>query len=309
MSHVFGPVPSRRLGWSLGVDLVPFKTCSYDCIYCQLGRTTVHTIQRRDYVSVADVLQEVETKLKENPQPDYVTISGSGEPTLNAGLGRVIQGLKRLTSVPVAILTNGSLLYDQNIREDLAAADLVIPSLDAATIPAFEQINRPCSQLGLERIIEGLQDFANMFRGRLWIEVMLARGLNDKEEEITALTAVLKDLPVEKIQLNTVTRPPAEAFARPLEQEQMERIAARLGQRAEIIGHFAGKVYGHGSQQDIEKEIVTLLSRRPCTLTEIASLTGLHKTEVTKYIGRLVDGGLIQPVYQEEVYYRLKTAS
>ncbi|MGI9861311.1 radical SAM protein [Moorella naiadis] len=284
---------------------MPFKTCSYDCIYCQLGRTTVHTIQRRDYVPVADVLQEVETKLKENPQPDYVTISGSGEPTLNVGLGRVIQGLKRLTSVPVAILTNGSLLYDQNIREDLAAADLVIPSLDAATIPAFEQINRPCSQLSLERIIEGLQDFANMFRGRLWIEVMLARGLNDGEEEITALTAILKDLPVEKIQLNTVTRPPAEAFARLLEQEQMERIAARLGQRAEIIGNFAGKVYGHGSQQDIEKEIVTLLSRRPCTLTEIAFLTGLHKTEVTKYTGRLVEAGLIEVVYREEAYYKV----
>jgi wyosine [tRNA(Phe)-imidazoG37] synthetase (radical SAM superfamily) len=303
MSYVFGPVPSRRLGWSLGIDLVPFKTCSYDCIYCQLGRTTLHTVQRKEYVPVAAVLQEIETKLKGNHRPDYVTVSGSGEPTLNAGLGRVIRGLKKLTSIPVAVLTNGSLLHDQNIREELATADVVIPSLDAATVPAFKRVNRPCDQISLEQVIKGLQDFADMFRGRLWIEVMLVRGLNDGEEEIAALAAVLKDLPAEKIQLNTVSRPPAEAFARPLEREQMERIAARLGNRTEIIGHFAGKVYGDGSQQDIEREIVTLLGRRPCTLTEIAFLTGLHQAEVTKYIGRLVETGLIQAVYKEEVYY------
>ncbi len=308
MSYVFGPVPSRRLGWSLGVDLVPFKTCSYDCIYCQLGRTTLHTVQRREYVPVAAILQEVETKLKENPTPDYITVSGSGEPTLNAGLGRVIRDLKKLTSLPVAVLTNGSLLYDQNIQEELAAADLVIPSLDAVTVSVFERVNRPCGQVSLEQAIKGLKDFAGGFRGRLWIEIMLVRGFNDGDEEITALTAVLKDLPAEKIQLNTVTRPPVESFARPLEREQMERIAARLGNRTEIVGQFAGKVYGYGNQQDIEREIVALLGRRPCTLTEIAFLTGLHQTEVTKYIGHLVEAGFVQPIYQEKVYYRVLDA-
>jgi wyosine [tRNA(Phe)-imidazoG37] synthetase (radical SAM superfamily) len=208
----------------------------------------------------------------------------------------------------VAVLTNGSLLHDQNIREELAAADLVIPSLDAVTVSVFERVNRPCGEVSLEQAIEGLKDFAGGFRGRLWIEIMLVRGFNDGDEEITALTAVLKDLPAEKIQLNTVTRPPVESFARPLEREQMERIAARLGNRTEIVGQFAGKVYGYGNQQDIEREIVALLGRRPCTLTEIAFLTGLHQTEVTKYIGHLVEAGFVQPIYQEKVYYRVLDA-
>ena len=176
--HVYGPVPSRRLGRSLGVDLVPFKTCSYDCIYCQLGRTTNKTTERKEYVPVDDVLEELAEKLRSEPGPDYVGLAGSGEPTLHARIGDLIAGIKRLTSVPVAVLTNGSMLWRSDVRAGIAEADLVMPSLDAGTPRRFERVNRPHRDISFEKMVDGLVTFCAVFRGKVWLEVFVLAGIN-----------------------------------------------------------------------------------------------------------------------------------
>jgi wyosine [tRNA(Phe)-imidazoG37] synthetase (radical SAM superfamily) len=307
MAYVFGPVPSRRLGWSLGIDLVPFKTCSFDCIYCQLGRTTAQTTERKEYVPVKDVLREVGAKLKDASQIDFVTLSGSGEPTLNSGLGEVIRGLKAVTMIPVAVLTNGSLLFDPQVRAELKAADLVIPSLDTVRDQTFSELNRPRGLVSAENMVEGIREFAHEFQGELWLEIMLVRGFNDGEEDISTLATVLKDLSVKKVQLNTVVRPPAEAIAKPLNRREMEKIAARLPGQVEIIGEFNSAPYGHGINRERAGEILALLKRRPCTLDDLAAFLGLHKVELGKYLGCLVEENKVQAIWQGGVlYYRVK---
>ncbi|MCK4523195.1 radical SAM protein, partial [Candidatus Aerophobetes bacterium] len=165
MGQIFGPVPSRRLGFSLGVDTIPFKTCSLNCIYCQLGRTINKTIQRKEYIAADDILREIEEVLREGKRIDYITFSGSGEPTLNSEIRRMISRVKELTSIPLAILTNGTLLYRPRIREDLMEADLVIPSLDTVTQEIFEMVNRPHPSLKIDEIITGIDSFSQEFNG------------------------------------------------------------------------------------------------------------------------------------------------
>ena len=179
MSQIFGPVPSRRLGFSLGVDTIPFKTCSLDCIYCQLGRTTNKTIERKEYIAGENILREIEEILKRKKKIDYITFSGSGEPTLNSRMEEMITQIKRLTSIPVAILTNGTLLYQPRMREELMEADLVIPSLDAVSEEVFEKINRPHHKLKINEVIKGINTFSQEFRGKIWLEIMLVKGVND----------------------------------------------------------------------------------------------------------------------------------
>jgi len=184
MGQIFGPVPSRRLGFSLGVDTIPFKTCSLDCIYCQLGRTTNKTIERKEYIAGEDILREIEEILKQKKKIDYITFSGSGEPTLNSRMEEMITQIKRLTSIPIAILTNGTLLYQPRMREELMEADLVIPSLDAVSEKVFEKVNRPCHSLKINEVIEGIETFSQEFRGKIWLEIMLVKGVNDFPGEI-----------------------------------------------------------------------------------------------------------------------------
>ena len=184
-NYIFGPVPSRRLGRSLGVDLVPFKTCTYDCIYCQLGRTTNKTIQRKEWVPLDDVVTELETKL--SSQPDYITLSGSGEPTLYSRTGELIDRIKAVTNVPVAVLTNGSLLWNQEVRARLMNADLVVPSLDAGDEAMFRAVNRPHEDISFERMLQGLIDFRHEFQGKYWLEVFLLAGHNAIAAEVVTL--------------------------------------------------------------------------------------------------------------------------
>jgi len=178
--YIFGPVPSRRLGRSLGVDLVPYKTCTFDCIYCDLGRTTRKTTSRQSYVPPEEIQGELEFSLSVlEKKPDYITLSGSGEPTLNTNIGEIIQRIKEITSIPIAILTNSSLFSLDEVRSDLSEADLVLPSLDAITPALFEYINRPALSLKIEEIISGLIQFRKQYRGQIWLEVLFCRGVND----------------------------------------------------------------------------------------------------------------------------------
>ena len=238
MAHLFGPVPSRRLGRSLGVDLIPPKTCPYDCIYCEVGPTTCQTRERFSYQTEA-IIQELADYLKDpGVRPDVITLAGSGEPTLNLGLGRIIREIKAMSQIPVAVLTNGALLYLPEVRRELAAADVVLPSLDAARAETYAAINRPLPELSFESLIDGLTAFRREYQGRIWLEVMLLKGLNDTEEELTLLRRALQKIAPDKIQLNTAVRPVVEDAARPLDQAEMEAAAASLGGPVEVIASF-----------------------------------------------------------------------
>ena len=184
MKYIYGPVPSRRLGFSLGVDIIPYKVCTLDCIYCQLGKTAHQVVRRQTYFRADDVLEELGDFLSKNPHIDFITFSGSGEPTLNSELGVMIKKLKSMSSIPVAVLTNGTLLSMEDAREDLMGADVVLPSLDAASQHVFKRINRPHESLEIAKIINGLKNFRNMYKGQIWLEIMLVRGVNDNRDEL-----------------------------------------------------------------------------------------------------------------------------
>lgn len=282
-SHIFGPVPSRRLGFSLGLDLVPYKTCSFDCVYCQLGRTTNKTIQRMEYVPKKLIMRELEESLTKGEEIDYITFSGSGEPTLNSKIGEMIRDIKRMTNIPIAVLTNGSLLFEVKVRDELRNADLVLPSLDAVKQNIFEMVNRPHEGLLIEKIVEGLKKFRKEFENEIWLEVMLVQGINDDVGDVKQMADVISEINPDKVQLNTVVRPPCESFALPLGPVKMKEICKMLSEKAEIITSHdrrAQKAY----EKETEDEIVTLLKRRPCTIGDISNFLGIHRNETVKYI-------------------------
>ena len=303
MGHIFGPVPSRRLGFSLGVDLVPFKTCTLDCVYCQLGSTTRKTVLRRPYVPAERIIAELKAALGHGQEIDYITLSGSGEPTLNSQIGWIIDETRKITDTPVAILTNGTLLSIKSVRKELSRADLVIPSLDATSQEVFEKVNRPYLSLRIESVIGGLKAFREEFKGQIWLEVMLVKGINDGADAIESLGKVTAQLGCEKIQLNTVIRPPTEKYARPLEYEEMAEIKKRLGEKCEIIPRFSRrgqKAY----KRDVEHRISDLVGRRPVTVRDISEALGLHENEVIKYLETLSESGEVKAEqFKESTYY------
>lgn len=302
-NHLFGPVPSRRLGRSLGVDVVPLKTCSYNCNYCQLGPTTTLTAQRRPYVAAGAVVAELEQWLSGDDTADFITLSGSGEPTLNTELGTVLGWLKDHTATPVSVLTNGSLLWMPEVRRDLSRADLLVPSLDTATKTGFRRINRPAPSLDLKTILGGLFDCRRECAGEFWLEIMLVAGFNDTEEELTALREVVRRLEPDRVQLNTVVRPPASSRARRLSPEQLRRAAEVIGPRAEIIAPLPAG-YRHDRRQQLrEEEVARLLRRRPCTLTDIATGLAIHPNEATKFVQALLDRGQLSDVEKDHETY------
>ncbi|MCD4826093.1 MAG: radical SAM protein [Phycisphaerae bacterium] len=284
MSYIFGPVPSRRLGRSLGVDLVPFKTCSYDCIYCQLGRTTNKTIQRKEWVPLDDVLAELKGRL--SSQPDYITLSGSGEPTLYSRMGELIDQIKAMTDVPVAVLTNGGLLWDKAVRGQLANADLIVPSLDAGDEAMFQAVNRPHESISFEKMLNGLIDFRREFQGQYWLEVLLLAGHNAGDAEVEKLVNCVSRIKPDRVQLNTATRPPAEDYAVTVERQRLEELAAMFSPPAEVIADFRG-VHQRREFAAGRESVLELLRRRPCSIDDIAGGLGMHRNEIVKYIEEL----------------------
>ncbi len=300
--HIYGPVPSRRLGFSLGIDIIPFKTCTLDCIYCQLGSTAEKTLQRKEYYSQSEILGQIKEKLASGQRIDTITFSGSGEPTLNKALGKLIREIKIMTPIPVTVLTNSTLFTDKNVRNALMAADLVVPSLDAATQEIFEQINRPCSTLKIQEVIEGMILFRKEFKGSIWLEIMLVKGVNDFPPHIQKLQRAASRIKPDKIQLNTVIRPPAEKSAQPLSLEEMQKIRKAFGKNCEIIAEFDKKAL-KSSQKDLEGAILAMIQRRPVTLSDISDSLGRHKSEVIKYLNFLLEEGKIRPVTHKGLKY------
>ena len=300
--YVFGPVPSRRLGRSLGVDLVPYKTCSYDCIYCQLGPTTHKTIERKEWLPLDIIIEQLKEKL--SLKPDYITLSGSGEPTLYSQCEQLIQTIKHMADIPVAVLTNGSLLWMPEVRKSLMDADVVIPSLDAGSETLFETINRPHSEISFKMMLYGLIAFRRQYKGHYWLEVMLVNELSTTDEEIRNLRAAIERIQPDKVQINTVTRPPAETFAKPIPRLQLERLAGQIWDNAEIITEYTaiGEKQAFLTRLD---DILELLKRRPCTLEDIAKGLGLHPNEAIKYLQEAMAKQLITVVsmHDEKRYY------
>lgn len=295
--HVFGPVPSRRLGFSLGIDLVPLKTCTYNCIYCQLFQTSNHTLERQSFFDKHEIVVEVLDAIKENKNIDYLTLSGSGEPTLNSDIGYIIDELKQHTEIPIVLITNSSLLWMPEVRENIKHADVVMPSIDSIEDVSWRKINRPIDGIDLSLINKGLKDFTESFKGDIWMEVMLVEGVNDNIDEVKKLAEFVNSLNVDKVQINTVVRPPNEEYAKPLSKDFLDQVVTFFNHETEIIAPFKKE----GNQTEVEdkkKLIVDLLTRRPCILSEMAESLGVNINEASK---------LLQVLEDEKTVMRLKS--
>ena len=304
--YLYGPVPSRRLGRSLGIDLVPHKICTYDCIYCQIGRTTRKTLLRKEYIPKEEVSEEVKAFLLNGESSlDHFSLCGSGEPTLHSQIGSVIQGIKEMSSIPVAVLTNGSLLYEEEVREDLLRADIVLPSLDAVSSEVFLRINRPHKQLSIEKVIQGMVEFRKVYKGQIWLEILFCKGVNDSPSELLQIKKTVDQIQPDLIHLNTVVRPPAEPRAIALSQKEMEEIRAFLGERASIISGFDRHLLPVSGRNRGE-EILRILKRRPLSLNDLSKGMGISQSELEGYIRPMVEEGKIRVRnFGDSIFYEI----
>lgn len=306
MKHLFGPVNSRRLGLSLGIDLLPAKTCNFNCIYCEVGETTIFQDQRAEYIPTREILAEIDAFLAADNSPpiDIFTITASGEPTLHSGLGEIIGHLKKMTGKPVAVLTNGSLFFRQDVREELLKADIVVPSLDAAREKSFRKLNRPVAETDLSAIINGLARFSSQYEGSLWLEILFVKNINDSSADLAALREAIDEIQPDKIQLNTVARPPLEDFAGPLSRRELEEIAATLPAPVEIIAQFSERPRQH-TRAAQRHEILHMLQRRPCTLPDICEALNLEASATGSVLQEMEkDGQVARLVHQGKSYYQ-----
>jgi len=308
MKHLFGPVNSRRLGLSLGIDLLPRKTCSFDCIYCELGSTTDLTCTRREYIPTGTLCDEIDRFLVDPERAarvDVFTITASGEPTLHSGLGEIIRHLKKKTDRPVAVLTNGSLLHLADVRHELALADIVVPSLDAARPESFRKINRPAREVELNAIIDGLAALRKEGHGQLWLEILFVKGVNDTAADITALNRALRLIRPHRIQCNTAVRPPAEPFAAPLTLIALRDIQEQLAGPTATIADFAGPAPAT-QRLPMASEILPMLQRRPCTADDICQALGTKKATTEELLDSLLKDHLVQQInHNNQEYYQV----
>jgi wyosine [tRNA(Phe)-imidazoG37] synthetase (radical SAM superfamily) len=306
-NHIFGPVPSRRLGISLGVDLVVHKICSLDCVYCECGKTTRLTCERKEYVKFKDVTKELDHFWQNNPDPDYITFSGSGEPTLNSELGRVIDYIKdNKPHINVAVLTNSTLFPDPGVRKELLRADLVIPSLDAVSPEAFGKINRPDNSIDIHQIILGIEAFAAEFKGKIWLEVLILPGFNDSPSDLLPLKDAIKKINPDRVQINTLDRPGTMADIQPASRAALENIIKTLDfDSIEIIAKADGNIKAGIIRDDVKEAILETIHRRPCTRDDLSKILGAEKKVLYAAIkGLELDGKIIAETQDRGVFYR-----
>jgi wyosine [tRNA(Phe)-imidazoG37] synthetase (radical SAM superfamily) len=298
MPYVFGPVPSRRLGQSLGVDPLPLKVCNWNCVYCQLGRTVPLCNERREFFPREDILAEVRTVLA-GLQPgaaDWITIVGSGETTLHSGIGWLIREIKSLTDIPVSVITNGSLLHLAEVRQDLLAADAVLPSLDAGNAGLYRAVNRPAPGLSFELLLEGLASFRREYRGSLWLEVMLIKDVNDGEEALREIASAVERIQPDQVHIAIPVRPPAEPDIRRPDEEGLRRAAAILGSRARVIPPAGGALDLSG-HQNVGEAVLAVISRHPVEEKELRrELERWTPGQVEEALRLLADCGAAQVV-------------
>lgn len=304
--HIFGPVASRRLGRSLGIDLIPFKTCTLDCVYCECGRTTAKTIERKDYFPVEEVLGELKDWKDKGGEADIVTLAGSGEPTLYKSLTEIIKGAKEITKLPLCLITNGTLFYLEEVREAALLADVVMPSLDAADEKTFKKLNRPAPDLPFADYLDGLKTFCEEYRGkgRVDLEVFLVPGINDNEDQVTALSLLSRSLKVNCVQLNTAVRPPAEKDVLPIPREDMEKWARYFIPKAEVIASYHSAPLKE-ERAVSEEELMETLSHRVMSLEDLIEAKGYPKEKTESLIKDLLKKGQIRSRTQDgkEFFY------
>lgn len=284
--YLFGPVPSRRLGMSLGIDLVPSKVCTLNCIYCEVGKTTQLTTERKEYSPVDEINKELKHYLDHHPDPDHITITGSGEPTLNSRFEDFVDFAKKIRpNIPLAVLTNGTLMNNPQVRKELQKVDLVLPSLDAATEKAFLKMDRPSTDIKLEEYINGLAAFRKEFSGKIWLEVFITPGYNDDKENLVAFKEAFLKIQPDSIQLNTLDRPGLVKNIRAATRQELQNIIdfwaldnviiiAAPPKRKQIIAY----------RKDAEAAILDTLARRPCTVNDLTKILGISEIDVLKYL-------------------------
>jgi wyosine [tRNA(Phe)-imidazoG37] synthetase (radical SAM superfamily) len=303
--HIFGPVSSRRLGRSLGIDLVPLKTCTYDCVYCECGETTRLSTKREIFFPVQEVYAELTDFLSTSPPLDFITFSGSGEPTLSLSIGEVIRFLKsNYPAYRVAVLTNGSLLSDPEVRRDLLPADVVLPTLSTVVNQTFLKIHRPESGISLEKILTGFVQFRKEYSGEIWLEVFIIPGINTSREELEGLRKIIRDINPDRVQLNTLDRPGTEEWVLPATREDLNRIQTMLDfATTEKVEPYHYRAVSASSPENPTRQIYDLLKRRPCTADDIVSATGLHIMEVSKILRELVATHDLQVKKEERGFF------
>ncbi len=303
--YLFGPVASRRLGTSLGVDIVPLKTCTQNCIYCQLGINAEQTIERKEYVPIDDVLSELKECIDQGLEADYITLSGSGEPTLNSGLGRLIDGIKELTETKVAVITNGTLLSDPQVRRDCSGADLVMPSLDAADAATFAKINCPHADINFNAFVEGLCKFRNEYSGQIWLEVFFIDGINTDDTSIDQIKAIADRIAPDRVQLNTAVRPGADTDVGAVNADKLTQIAKKLGESAEVIANFS-KTTSKTPLSDTKSQILAILERRACDIAGICDGLGIESPQAQENLNYLEQAGLVEKILKNNTEFFIK---
>lgn len=309
--YLFGPVPSRRLGMSLGVDLVPHKVCTLDCVYCECGATTKLTVDRKEYILYNRITDELEHYFQHNPDPEYITFSGSGEPTLNSRIGDIIIFIKsKKPNIPIAVLTNGTLLNNKSLRKEICKADVILPSLDAASASGFQKINRPHNSLTVDTYIQGLINLRKEFSGKIWLEILILPGYNDDPENIKALKKAILKIRPNSIQLNTLDRPGVLNDLKPAKRNELLQIINSWNlKNVEIIAKVQDREEVISYRTDIETAILETIKRRPCTLHDLSMLVGTHINEINKYLGVLEKNGKIETKLLERgTFYQIKNS-
>ncbi len=305
-SYLFGPVPSRRLGVSLGIDLVPLKTCSYNCVYCECGKTTDLTAERKEYFPTAAIIRELDGYLETRPNLDFITFAGSGEPTLHTGLGEIACHIRqKYPEYRMALLTNGSLFTDPEVRREVADIHVVIPSLDAASERVFKRIDRPCASLFAAAIIDGLVALKQEHPGEVWLEIFVIPGVNDTDEELALLADAVRRIAPDLVQLNGLDRPGIAEWVRAPTELEMTRFRDRLGYPAtEIVRSPTARADIPSFSQDTKESILLIIRRRPSTVEDLSKICGLHPNEVRKYTDALAAEGLVAERFEERgVFY------
>lgn len=305
--YLFGPVPSRRLGLSLGVDLLPYKTCTLDCVYCESGQTTELTLERKPYISVQSVIDELSSYLSTTPKLDYITFSGNGEPTLHSGIGEIIDFIRtRYPEYKIALLTNSTLFNRDDVRNDVSGVDLVVASVDAVSDQAFSKINRPDSTLSMPEIIEGLCLFREMFNNELWVEVFIVPGVNDEDFELDLVNSALKRIKPDKIQINSLDRPGTEDWVEPVDNECLGKMIQRLT-AAEVINKAEIEKVASELSININQRITELVKRRPCTIDDISLSLGIAVDKASENLKKLVKAGMVfEEKMERGIFFKLK---
>lgn len=303
--HIFGPVPSRRLGISLGIDIIPFKTCTFNCLYCECGKTSQLTVRRKSFWGAGVIITELKKVFSSIRHVDFLTFSGSGEPTLNKNIGQMISEIKKITSIPVAVLTNGALLFRDDVKRDLKKADLILPSLDAVSTEVFRTINQPHHTLNIDKIINGLIEFRKDFNGEIWLEVFIVKGINDTDKELNRLYQTIQKINPDKVQLNSLDRPSAYENITSVDINILENIKDRWKNLpVEIIKRVRKRTEILSFSKNLESSILNTLIRRPLMMDDLIQLTGKNRLEILKYIDVLEREKKIFPkIVGDKIFY------